>query len=1047
MYDQFAETSFDCTTASGIVQTECEALVKIYQKTGGAKSWDDQMNWLQTQTPCEWVGVTCNDEQPKSVVELELSNRGLRGKLPSEIGVLSQLVILSLSNNRLTGLRPEIGNLAKLERLELGRNEISSVPGELGNLQALQMLYLNNNKLKIIPDGLGNLTNVTELWLHNNNLTQIPPTIGNLINLTQLRLRSNQLTEIPSELGNLTNLTELDLGNNSFKTLPFDLANLNQLTSLSLASNQLSSIPASVETMTELKKLYLDENLLKQLPETIANLQSLEELGVSGNPFETFPIDITQLTTLQLLDVSNTGLPSIPAEIGNMTSVITLDLSRNPLKILPPEIKPLVNLEYLGLNNTQLMTLSDDIEYHGNLKVLDLSQNKLTDLPTTMNNLQLLRTVHISANQLSTLPDAIGSLWNLKTLNLSNNQLTDMTEVLELTELESLILRGNQIEFIPQEIDTLTALQTLDLTDNMLENVPDTIGNLTSLQQLYLGHNKLRGEGVPSHLGNLNQLEELELNGNLLHCGYQLDTGVGMGHTSRTQEQSIQYLPVTISELTGLTNLSLDYNCIDPEDTNASLVQFFDSMSSAWADTQTVPPRNLDIAYSVDHSFRLSWFSELFAGEEGHYEIYVTDELHAQVDKPDIDNTHIVTEVLPNTVFYIRMRSYTFAHEHQKNHVWTRFSKDIHWTPDPNSTPNTPAPTSTPTTSSTPTTTSTASPIPTSTPVPTSTPTSTATSIPTFTSEPTITPTPTLLPSLGIERTLLIYAFGDSDLYLYLGDHFNNSMLSRLQQLQGVPMSNVNVVVLLDGPEIGDAAYYTLSEFGEWGVQPMGELRMDDGETLKSFLEWGFDAYPHSGYYVLSILGHANGVKGLGPDLSSNIDPNISLLSPSEIREAIQSASTEERHLDVVHFDGCSFGLLENTSIVDGLADYVIASPNTGWGIFAYDQYRAIAGESGIPKEYAEKTAKHYADTLDEDDYPFTISVFDMTWYDEMTSTVDALGKALDTYIEDGNVHERKQEIHQIRLQTQIYDSGDYRLDHQEDMYIDLIGFAKALSE
>jgi len=112
---------------------------------------------------------------------------GFSGEIPSEIGNLTNLTILSLFNNDFTG----------------------SIPSEIGNLNNLIELSLGNNQLTgSIPSEICNLTNLTVLNLMTNQLSgSIPPEIGNLTNLTNLSLIDNQLTgSIPSEICNLTNL-------------------------------------------------------------------------------------------------------------------------------------------------------------------------------------------------------------------------------------------------------------------------------------------------------------------------------------------------------------------------------------------------------------------------------------------------------------------------------------------------------------------------------------------------------------------------------------------------------------------------------------------------------------------------------------------------------------------------------------------------------------------------------------------------------------------------------------------------------------------------
>jgi hypothetical protein len=201
-----ALTAF-CDSVTEIPKSECEALVALYNSTGGA-NWTSKDNWLVTTTPGDWVGV-------------EVSG-----------GHVSHIF---LGTNHLTGsIPPELGNLTALEGLYLDWNQLTgSIPPELGNLTALQILVLAGNQLTgSIPPELGNLTALTALSLCDNQLTgTVPPELGNLTALQYLALYSNQLTgSLPSELGNLTALLWLTLeGNPLTGGIPLSFVNLSNL--------------------------------------------------------------------------------------------------------------------------------------------------------------------------------------------------------------------------------------------------------------------------------------------------------------------------------------------------------------------------------------------------------------------------------------------------------------------------------------------------------------------------------------------------------------------------------------------------------------------------------------------------------------------------------------------------------------------------------------------------------------------------------------------------------------------------------------------------
>ena len=102
--------------------------------------------------------------------EFTLSDLGLSGEIPQEIGTLDSLEFLWLEDNQLTGPIPsEIGNLSKLKYLIMHHNQLSdSIPSEIGNLSNLEILKLDNNQLTgYIPESICDLTLQFNGW---NNL-------------------------------------------------------------------------------------------------------------------------------------------------------------------------------------------------------------------------------------------------------------------------------------------------------------------------------------------------------------------------------------------------------------------------------------------------------------------------------------------------------------------------------------------------------------------------------------------------------------------------------------------------------------------------------------------------------------------------------------------------------------------------------------------------------------------------------------------------------------------------------------------------------------
>ena len=155
--------------------TDRATLVALYNATGGA-NWTNNEGWLAAGPMGDWFGVSTDDNG--RVTSLGGADNGLTGTLPSSLGNLSRLEVLSLFDNQLTGpIPPELANLSNLTRLHLDQNGLTgSIPAGLGDLSNLNRLTLNENRLTgQIPAQLGSLTNLTTLSLSGNQFSGCIP--------------------------------------------------------------------------------------------------------------------------------------------------------------------------------------------------------------------------------------------------------------------------------------------------------------------------------------------------------------------------------------------------------------------------------------------------------------------------------------------------------------------------------------------------------------------------------------------------------------------------------------------------------------------------------------------------------------------------------------------------------------------------------------------------------------------------------------------------------------------------------------------------------
>ena len=318
--------------------TDLDALVALYCATDGP-NWENNDYWMEVESKGDFSGwERATEVNTDSQVEaLRLSNNGLSGTIPTELGNLTRLDILFLSSNELSGTIPsELGNLTRLEYLYLSENELSgTIPPELGNLTLLEYLYLNDNALSgTIPTELGNLSSLEELHVSDNQLSgTIPPELGKLISQKYLRLHGNELSgTIPTELGDLSSLEELYLHENELSgTIPSELGNLT-IQYLHLYDNELSgTIPTELGNLTRMWNLRLSQNQLSgTIPTELGNLTRLRDLRLSQNRLSgAIPSGLSALTNVTNLELNNNRLSFDIPDLGPLTQLVALKLQNN----------------------------------------------------------------------------------------------------------------------------------------------------------------------------------------------------------------------------------------------------------------------------------------------------------------------------------------------------------------------------------------------------------------------------------------------------------------------------------------------------------------------------------------------------------------------------------------------------------------------------------------------------------------------------------------------------------------------------------------------
>ncbi|KAL3728973.1 hypothetical protein ACJRO7_033548 [Eucalyptus globulus] len=221
-----------------------------------------------------------------SLIELVLSSSNIR-ELPNSIEMMKNLRVLRISDSSLEKLPSALRMLGKLEEIDASKCRYLSgeIPSEIGRLSFLRILsmtelYLTNN-LEMTCPNLTNLLNLRVLMLElkYQSPSQLAPSlnwIGGLRKLESLWLDYDSLVTLPSDFNLLSKLRKLGLVVKNLERLPKLPQNLSYFLFDGRGLMEKSINLSYLEKLLELKVRYCEQLIEIQGLESLKNLQVLD---------------------------------------------------------------------------------------------------------------------------------------------------------------------------------------------------------------------------------------------------------------------------------------------------------------------------------------------------------------------------------------------------------------------------------------------------------------------------------------------------------------------------------------------------------------------------------------------------------------------------------------------------------------------------------------------------------------------------------------------------------------------------------------------------
>jgi hypothetical protein len=165
--------------ATAAASAEARYLLELVQGVSGENFLKTVTGWVASSNPCDWDGITCTAGE---VTEIDLSDKGLEGTLPNDIGKIESLSSITLVANRYTGPVPASwAALPLLKTLDLAKNSLDGTLPVLASATVEFYLLGHNNFTGTLPDQFGG--NAASMFMFDVGYNQLTGTIPSLENM------------------------------------------------------------------------------------------------------------------------------------------------------------------------------------------------------------------------------------------------------------------------------------------------------------------------------------------------------------------------------------------------------------------------------------------------------------------------------------------------------------------------------------------------------------------------------------------------------------------------------------------------------------------------------------------------------------------------------------------------------------------------------------------------------------------------------------------------------------------------------------------------
>lgn len=317
----------------------------------------------------------------------------------------------------------------------------------------------------------------------------------------------------------------------------------------------------------------------------------------------------------------------------------------------------------------------------------------------------------------------------------------------------------------------------------------------------------------------------------------------------------------------------------------------------------------------------------------------------------------------------------------------------------------------------------------------------------------------------------------------------DNNLTSEWERLvnnaeAGVRAGNFDVKLFIDAKGSNNSYEYTLEEdhyascpsliiddpdCNRYRLRQTLRLQQENTaqrDSLISFVTTAIFEHPQASHIVLALVGHGAGwganalptqPKGwteqagvisdtvggmLWDDTGSEAITQTQSLSTRALGSALAQIKALTGHtIDLLYLDACSMAAVEVAYEVSDSVDYLLASANTKWATFPYDQLLPQVAAMSDGRSLGEVWAKQEVAILQSmPGHPYTFALINEQQMAQLATATSALAEALIPLLPTQHLL-----IREVFTQTSHFDSNYDGMVNYADSYVDLADFARQI--